>query len=453
MDTIVALATPPGRSAIGVVRLSGPSALAIARSLIGDSTFQPKPAHVNLRRIRNLSSGESIDRALLTYFETPNSFTGEDVIEISCHGSPIIIREVIDSVLSLGGRLAGPGEFTLRALSNGKMNLSQAEAIRDLINAQTDAAAQQAVRQLSGELSNRLQPIKEALLGLIVLLESAIEFVEDDLPLIQRKLIAEKLVQLTSEVDRLASTFSSGHLLREGVRVTIIGPPNAGKSTLFNRLLRFDRAIVTAIAGTTRDTLSETININGIPVVLTDTAGIREGSTNLVESIGLERTRQAMADADLLLVVLDGSNNLTVKAKEILGLSNGSRQVVALNKSDLPTFRNDLSGLLNGNLRVVEVSAKEEIGVMDLRAAIIDPFQSFEMSDAGFLITDARHYDLLCRTRNELESSSSLVNLCASEELVLTGMHNGLRFLGAITGETTAEDVLAQIFATFCIGK
>jgi tRNA modification GTPase len=453
MDTIVALATPPGRSAIGVVRLSGPISLAIARSLIGDSKFQPKPAHVNLRTIRNLSSGESIDRALLTYFKTPDSFTGEDVIEISCHGSPIIIREVIDSVLSLGGRLAGPGEFTLRALSNGKLNLSQAEAIRDLINAQTDAAARQAVRQLNGELSNRLQPIKEALLGLIVLLESAIEFVEDDLPLIRRKLIAEKLDQLTSEVERLASTFSSGHLLRDGVRVTIVGPPNAGKSTIFNRLLKFDRAIVTAIAGTTRDTLSETININGVPVVLTDTAGIREGSTNLVESIGLERTRQAMADADLLLVVLDGSNNLTGKDKEILGLSNGSRQVVALNKSDLPTFRKDLTGLLNGNLRVVEVSAKEEIGLRDLRAAIIEPFQSFEMSDTGLLITDARHYDLLCRIRNELESSSNLVNLCASEELVLTGMHNGLRFLGAITGETTAEDVLSQIFATFCIGK
>lgn len=453
MDTIVALATPPGRSAVGVVRLSGPSSLKIARSLIGDGTFQPKPAHVDLRRIRNLSSGESIDQALLTYFETPHSFTGEDVIEISCHGSPLIIRQVIDSVLSLGGRLAGPGEFTLRALGNGKLNLSQAEAIRDLINAQTDAAARQAVRQLSGELSNRLQPIKEALLGLIVLLESAIEFVEDDLPLTQRELIVEKLDQLVAEVGRLASTFSSGHLLRDGVRVTIIGPPNAGKSTIFNRLLKFDRAIVTPIAGTTRDTLSETININGVPVVLTDTAGIREGSADLVESIGLERTRHAMADADLLLVVLDGSEELTGKDREILQLGNGSRQVVALNKSDLPTFHNDFTGLPNGKLRVVEVSAREEIGLEDLRAAMIEPFTLFDTSDAGLLITDARHYDLLCRTRNELESSSGLLTQGANEELILVGMHNGLRFLGAITGETTAEDVLSHIFATFCIGK
>src|SRR3984893_2128037 len=325
MDTIVALATPPGRSALGVLRMSGPDSLAIARSLIGDSEFQPKPANVILKSIRKLSTGESIDHALLTYFKKPNSFTGEDLVEISCHGSPIILRQVIDAVLKLGGRLAGPGEFTLRALSNGKMNLSQAEAIRDLINAQTDAAARQAVRQLSGELSQRLQPIKEALLGLIILLESAIEFVEDDLPPIQRHQIAEKLRQLISEVARLASTFSSGHLLRDGLRVTIVGPPNAGKSTVFNRLLMFDRAIVTDIAGTTRDTLSETVNINGVPVILTDTAGIRE-SANRVESIGLERTRQAMADSDLLLLVLDGSHNLTVEDIELLQISSQTRR-------------------------------------------------------------------------------------------------------------------------------
>ncbi|HXM34982.1 MAG TPA: tRNA uridine-5-carboxymethylaminomethyl(34) synthesis GTPase MnmE [Pyrinomonadaceae bacterium] len=452
MDTIVALATPPGRSALGVVRMSGPDSLAIARSLIGDSEFQPKPANVTLRTIRSLATLESIDHALLTYFETPNSFTGEDLVEISCHGSPIILRQVIDSVLSLGGRLAGPGEFSLRALANGKLNLSQAEAIRDLINAQTDAAARQAVRQLRGELSNRLKPVKKALLGSIVLLESAIEFVEDDLPQIQKQEIAEKLGKLASEMAKLASTFSSGHLLRDGLRVAIVGPPNAGKSTIFNRLLRFDRAIVTDVAGTTRDTISETVNIDGVPVVLTDTAGIRE-SANVVESIGLERTKQAMAGADLLLVVLDGSANLTTDDIELLQLSSETLRIVALNKSDLPTFRNEFIESSNGSLRVVEVSAKEEVGLRDLRQAIIDPFRSFDTSEAGLLITDARHYDLLCRTRNELESSCNLLVHGASEELVLIGMHNGLRYLGAITGETTAEDVLSQIFATFCIGK
>lgn len=452
MDTIIALATPPGRSAIGVVRISGPNSLAMARSLVGDRGFQPNPASVVLRSIRNLSTGEVIDQALLTYFETPNSFTGEDVVEVSCHGSPLVLRDVIDAVLSLGGRLADPGEFTLRALGNGKMNLSQAEAIRDLINAQTDAAARQAVRQLNGELSNRLQIIKERLLGLIVLLESAIEFVDDDLPLIKRKEICGRLGQLTTDVDRLASTFSSGQLLRDGLRVTIAGPPNAGKSTVFNRLLKFDRAIVTDVAGTTRDTLSEAFNINGVPIVLTDTAGIRE-SANLVERIGLERTKEAMADADLLLIVLDGSEHLSPADREILEATRERVRLVALNKCDLPTFRNEIAELLNGNLRVVEVSAKEKVGLSELRGAIIEPFQSLDTGDQGLLITDARHYDLLWRTRNELESSSDLIAQGASEELVLIGMHNGLRFLGAITGETTAEDVLSQIFATFCIGK
>lgn len=452
MDTIVALATPPGRSALGIIRISGPESLAIVRSLVGDNDFQPKPAHVCLRNIRSFSTGEWIDRALLTYFETPHSFTGEDVVEVSCHGSPVILREVIDSVLSLGGRLAGPGEFTLRALSNGKMNLSQAEAIRDLIDAQTEAAARQAVRQLGGELSNRLQPIKETLLDLIVLLESAIEFVEDDLPLIQRQQITLTLGQLVSEVARLASTFSSGHLLRDGMKVTIAGPPNAGKSTIFNRLLEFDRAIVTDIAGTTRDTLSETLNIDGIPVILTDTAGIRE-SSNVVESIGLERTKQAMADADLLLIILDGSVHRTAEDVALLEGSEARQRVIALNKSDLPTFQNEFSKSMNGISSVIEVSAKEETGLAELRRAIINPFHSIDTSEAGLLITDARHFDLLCRTTDELESSRSLLARGSSEEVVLTGMHNGLRLLGAITGETTAEDVLSRIFATFCIGK
>ena len=452
MDTIVALATPPGRSALGVIRLSGPGSLAIARSLIVDREFRPKHASVSLRNIRNLLTGESIDQALLTYFETPHSFTGEDVVEISCHGSPVILREVIDSVLKLGARLAGPGEFTLRALSNGKINLSQAEAVRDLVNAQTDAAARQAVRQLSGELSKRLEPIKEGLLRLIVLLESAIEFVEDDLPLIQRRQIDERLDQLISEVARLASTFGSGHLLRDGLKVAIVGPPNAGKSTVFNRLLMYDRAIVTDIAGTTRDTLSETVNIDGVPVVLIDTAGIRE-SVNVVESIGLERTKQAMADADLLLVVLDGSLRITAEDIELLQLTSERLRLIALNKSDLPTFRNEFGESTNGSSRVIEISAKQELGLRDLRAAIINPFHSFDTNEVGLLITDARHYDLLCRTRDELESSRGLMSEGSGEELVLIGLHNGLRLLGAITGETTAEDVLSQIFATFCIGK
>jgi tRNA modification GTPase len=231
-----------------------------------------------------------------------------------------------------------------------------------------------------------------------------------------------------------------------------VGPPNAGKSTVFNKLLQFERAIVTATAGTTRDTLSETIIIGGVPVVLTDTAGIRE-SADVIENIGLARTRTAMADADLLLVVLDGSVSLQAEDLGTLDLDRGIPQLVVLNKADLPTFRNELEGSLNGGVPVIEISARKEGGLGDLREAIIEPFYSVDTSDAGLLITDARHYDLLSRTRGELELSERLIGEGMTEELILSGLHSALRFLGGITGETTAEDVLSQIFATFCIGK
>jgi tRNA modification GTPase len=453
MDTIVAVATPPGRSAIGIVRLSGPESLPIVRSLVSDEGYNPQPAKVVLKSIQTPANGLTIDQALISYFETPNSYTGEDVIEISCHGSPVILRQLVDATLSLGARLASPGEFTLRALSNGKINLSQAEAIRDLIEAQTDAAAQQAIRQLSGELSNRLQPIKDELLNLIVQLESAVEFVEDDLPALQRQSISSRLGDIVSQVQKLADTFRTGHLLRDGLSVAIVGRPNVGKSTVFNSLLRFERAIVTSLAGTTRDTLSEKLSISGIPVVLTDTAGLRADTDDVVESLGLERTRQAMADADLLLVVMDGSTEITNEDREILESDRGIPKVITFNKSDLDSFNVDRLGPENGGTRVISVSAKTGSGIEDLRSAIVAPFQGRQTNTDGLLITDARHFDLLCRAGNEMASSADLLETGATEELVLAGLHNALRFLGSITGETTAEDVLSQIFATFCIGK
>jgi tRNA modification GTPase len=452
MDTIVALGTPPGRSAIGVVRLSGPAALTIARSIVGDSQFSPEPSRSFLRSLKSDRASPILDKALLTYFQAPNSYTGEDIVEISCHGSPVILRQVIDLTLELGARLAGPGEFTLRALANGKLNLSQAEAIRDLINAQTDAAARQALRQMMGELSARLQGSQQKVIHTIVQLESALEFVEDDLPQLKKQEIAAELVDVVSELAKLTSTFEAGHLLKEGLRVTLVGRPNVGKSSVFNQLVVSNRAIVSEIPGTTRDTITERISLDGVPVVLTDTAGIRD-STDRIESQGVERSHQAMADADILIVVIDGSEDLRDEDLTVLAQAQAGRHIVALNKSDLTSFQARQKSRARFDQNAVSVSAVTGEGLETLRAAIMEPFRSVDSAGTGFLITDARHYDLLVRARAEIEASIDLLRDDASEELVLIGLHNALRLLGQVTGETTTDEILTEIFATFCIGK
>lgn len=454
-DTIVALSTPPGRGGIGVVRVSGRESLSILRRLTNADGIDPKPNYMTLRNVVDPFSGDVLDEALVCYFKGPHSFTGEDVVEFHCHGSPVLLRRIIDTVLRLQARLANAGEFSLRAVMNGRLRLNEAEAIRDLIDAQTDSAAQQATRQLSGEISHRLQPANQQLLKIIVRLESSLEFVEDDLPQFEQAEIARALESLRRDLQALAETFARGKLLRDGLTVALVGPPNAGKSSLFNRLLGHERAIVTAIPGTTRDTISEPVGLDGLPVTLIDTAGIR-AATEHIESIGVDRTRRAAADADLLVVVIDGSQPAGVEDHAVLEQVAGKAHVIALNKSDLPTFSpHSLDELRGDGIRTatIPVSAVSEEGLSDLRAAIIKPFANENRAGEGLMITNARHHDLLLRTMSAIASSEQLVREGASEEIVLIDLHNALRFLGEITGETTTEDMLGQIFSTFCIGK
>lgn len=446
-NTIVALATPLGRSGIGVIRLSGNDSLEIIRKLIREENFSPKPRFASLKKIYDLESKEILDEALITYFKAPNSFTGEDVIEIAGHGSPVILRQVIDFCLKLDARMAEAGEFSLRALSNGRMNLSQAEAIRDLIDAQTVASARQSIRQLRGEFSNQLQPLKDDLLNVIIVLESALEFVEDDLPDFQTEQIKVKLNEIAATVGKMAKTFQAGRLIREGLKVALVGRPNVGKSSLFNALLGQDRAIVTEIAGTTRDQIHEKFTIKNIPISLIDTAGLRE-TEDVVESIGVERSRRTMADADLIIVMLDGSQFLTPEDKEIIEQVSELNHLVIINKKDL-----DQAGLNLNETKIINISAKTGEGLEDLKQSIIEPFQTEEISSSGFLVSDARHFDLLLRTESEIINSINLLNQKMSEEIVLIGLHNALKLLGQITGETTTEDMLTRIFSTFCIGK
>jgi tRNA modification GTPase len=456
-DSIVALSTPPGRSGIGVIRLSGPHSLSILRKILNDDEFNPTPNSLSLQSLFDPASGDLLDEALICFFKGPHSFTGEDVVEFHCHGSPVLLRTVIDIILNLDARLADPGEFSLRAVMNGRMQLTEAEGVRDLINAQTDDAARQATRQLKGEISHRLQPAKDDLLKIIVRLESSLEFVEDDLPAVEQVQIEQALKKLRDNLKALAETFSRGRLLHDGLRVALVGRPNVGKSSLFNSLLGHGRAIVTEIPGTTRDTIAEPIGIHGVPISLTDTAGIREASDR-IESIGIDRSRRAAADADLLIVVLDGSEPLTTDDRDLLADVADKLHILAVNKRDLQTFslpepiESENPG---GVTRVasLSVSALTEEGLDDLRAAILKPFENGNAAIDGLLITNARHHDLLLRSVAAIASSEELVRARASEELILIGLHNALRYLGEITGETTTDAILGKIFATFCIGK
>jgi len=441
MSTIVALSTPVGRGAIAIVRLSGPLSLLITTHLAPE-LHDVKPRRATIAWIK-LPSGENLDEVLVTYFPAPNSVTGEDVVEIGCHGSPAVIRQILDRTLNLGAVLASPGEFTLRSLASGKINLSQAEAIRDLISAQTEVAVKQAARQVGGELSHLLEQYKRKLIDVIVVLESALEFVEDDLPQAKFDEIEESIIFVREGVRRLRDSYTAGRLIHDGAKVAIVGPPNVGKSSLFNKLIQQDRAIVTAIPGTTRDTLDHPVDIGGVPVVLTDTAGVRD-TTDSIESLGIERTRRTASDADLVLYIVDGSTANGYSQADV-----GERHsILVLNKSDLASSEDSLD-----SPQGIRVSALTGEGLDDLRAAILRSLTRDDGHYEGLLITNARHHDLLKAASKELDEAMDSLTAHASEELILAPLHNTLRLLGEITGETTTEDILTQIFSTFCIGK
>src|SRR5215216_5671798 len=336
-DTIAAISTPPGRGGIGVVRLSGPASLQIAVAIFQPASDAPldSPNRAQFVRVVDPATGTPIDEAILTYFKAPHSYTGEEVIELSCHGSPVILRRVLELMTACGARIAEPGEFTFRAFANRRIDLAQAQAVRDVINAQTDYQARVALRQLEGELSKRLTPLKESLVEIIVHLESSIEFVEEDISTETQSALLVKLAQIIKRLDEISASFSFGRFVKEGFDLAIVGRPNVGKSSVFNRLIGSERAIVTEIAGTTRDPLYESTSISGVPVRLIDTAGIRETS-DVVESIGINRSRTAIADADISVVVLDGSEPLTADDAQLLEHVPAARRIIAINKSDLP---------------------------------------------------------------------------------------------------------------------
>jgi tRNA modification GTPase len=446
-DTIAAISTPPGKGGLGVLRLSGPQARATAERMLRlPAAAEWRPWTALLAELVD-AEGHAVDQVIATFFARPRSYTAEDVVEISCHGSPVVLHFALERACQEGARPAEPGEFTLRAFLNGRIDLPRAEAVRDLIEATTLYQAKIAARQMQGSVSRQVAPLKEQLLDLIALLEAGIDFAEDDVPVAAAEEILGRLDALIEGVRRLAGSFAYGRLVHSGLAVAIVGRPNVGKSSLFNRLLEQDRAIVTEIPGTTRDLVTEAASLEGIPVRYMDTAGIREAGGR-IETLGIERSYQAMADADLTLVVVDLSELAQAEDRDLLlEATRQGRVILVGNKCDLPRRSDAPAGLL-------AVSALTGEGIAELRRKILDQIAPEEgmAPEAGF-ITSVRHEQRLRESVACLEKARDAAAGSIPHEMLLIDLYEALAALASITGAATADDILNRIFATFCIGK
>lgn len=446
-DTIVAISTPPGTGGLGIVRISGARARDIAASMLRFAPgFAWEPWRATLAHLLD-DAGTTVDEVVVTYFEKPRSYTAEDVVEIACHGSPVVLRHCVGRAMDAGARPAEPGEFTLRAYLNGRIDLPQAEAVHDLIAATTLHQAKVAAQQMGGSVSRLIGPIKQQLLELIALLEAGIDFAEDDVSIATNDELHNRLSPLITAIRRLVESFRYGKLVHDGLVLAIVGRPNVGKSSLFNALLERDRAIVTDIPGTTRDTVSESVSLDGIPVRLVDTAGVRD-SSDIVEKLGIERTYQAMADADITLVVIDLSQPMTSEDENLVehAKTSGLHLVIG-NKADL-ACHNSI------NVECLPASAMTGDGIDALRRAIVCAVapDGLASPQSGF-ITSLRHERLLRESLDALERAREAVNVGLPHEFLLIDCYAALRPIDALTGATTADDILNRIFSTFCIGK
>ena len=474
-DTIVAIATPAGRGGIGVVRLAGPEARAIAmpmlrlrhaleanRAIMGElvdsglrETAGPIPdglgedAASGLAERNSASEAASrIDEVVVTYFAGPHSYTTDDIVEISAHGSPVVLRHIVELSLARGARLAEPGEFTMRAFLNGRIDLTQAEAVRDLIEAQTLFQAKVAAQQLDGALSNRLKPIKQELVDLIALLEAGIDFAEDDVAVTPDAAIRHRIGAIATPLEKLLATFTYGKLVHEGLTLAIVGRPNVGKSSLFNRLVERERAIVTAQPGTTRDLVSETVAIGGIPVELVDTAGIRR-ALDEAESIGIRKSMEAIADADLVLVVIDASEPANEEDRELLTQVRDRPAILVENKCDLMKSKTET----DSKHRRISTSALTGEGISALREAILNEVAGSSGNQESGFLTNVRHQKLISEALAALRAATAAIAAKVPHEMFLLDLYGALRPLDQITGATTTDDILNLIFGTFCIGK
>jgi tRNA modification GTPase len=451
-DTIVALATAPGLAAIGVIRLSGKKAITIANELFPSKDLLKQASHtlhVGLLKTEK----EVLDEVVISIYKGPRSYTGEDVIEVSCHGSPFIQEKILEAFIAQGARLAKAGEFTLRAFLNSKMDLAQAEAVADLIASNSEASRRTALQNIRGGFSDELKVLREQLIKFSALIELELDFSQEDVEFADRSQLKQLITDLQKVIDRLLQSFKLGNVIKNGVQVAIIGKPNAGKSTLLNTLLNESRAIVSEIAGTTRDTIEEILNINGVLFRLIDTAGIRLHTTDIIEKIGVKKSMEKMHAADVVLYIFDVNETSAEQLQEsVKELQEASVNFLLIgNKADDAT-NNDLQNKFHAQ-QVIFISAKEGLGVDVLKDELVKKTLSGDINTEDTIVTNARHVEALQKLQTTLIEVANGIEQMIPGDLLAIDIRQCLHYLGEITGEITNEDQLDYIFSKFCIGK
>lgn len=457
-DTIAAISTAPGEGAIGIVRLSGDDAVAIADKVyrMGRKELAKQPSHtIHYGHIVDPNDGQEIDEVMVSVMRAPKTFTREDVVEINCHGGMVATNRILELVLREGAHLAEPGEFTKRAFLNGRIDLTQAEAVMDLIRAKTDRSMDMAVKQLDGNLSHLVKRLRQDILDTLAQVEVNIDYPEyDDVEEMTLQLLQEKTTMVKDQIDQLLQTAKQGKILRDGIQTAIIGRPNVGKSSLLNTLLHEDKAIVTEVEGTTRDTIEEYMSIRGVPLKLIDTAGIRD-TEDIVEQIGVERSREALKEADLVILILNQSEPLTTMDKELLQLTKQNQRIILFNKSDLPTKLQpeDILEFAEGE-EIITTSILNSEGMDDLEQRIADLFFSGQTGerDATY-VSNARHIDLLQKASQALDDVNTGIAQEMPVDLIQIDFTRAWELLGEIVGEGAPDELLNQLFSQFCLGK
>lgn len=454
-DTIAAISTPMGEGAISIVRLSGEDSVKIANHFFKGQNLEHVPSHtINYGHMVDPETNKPIDEVMVSVMRAPKTFTREDIIEINCHGGIVATNKILQTMLGYGARMAEPGEFTKRAFLNGRIDLTQAESVMDLIRAKTDRAMQVAVDQLDGSLTNLIKRLRQEILDVLANVEVNIDYPEYDMEELTTKMLLEKAKLVSTQIDELLKTAKQGKIMRQGLATAIVGRPNVGKSSLLNYLTKEDKAIVTNVPGTTRDTLEEYVSINGVPLKLVDTAGIHE-TDDVVEKIGVERSKKAITKADLILLLLDGSEDLTDEDRLLLDITKNKKRIIILNKMDIE--RHLTADYLNkefGVEAVVATSVKFQAGLDEVEKQISDLFfAGIEDSNSTVMVTNSRQVGLLQQAKNSLNEVIQGIEDGMPIDLVQIDMTNGWDKLGEITGESAPDELITQLFSQFCLGK